>query len=188
VKSRDSVKSRHLQHRSLCWIYHRLQHRLLAGLFTIPSRKAWQVTIALAVIYGILYLPLGFGLGFLRWQPIGHWAAGLGLAIGTLFMPGLVEEFLFRLLLLPHPTEPIEPLRRRNSIIGNSILFLLYHLHPWTPAFFREPAFWIGAGLLGIACTVSYLQSRSLWTAVVLHWAIVMVWLVFLGGWAKFAA
>lgn len=182
------MKSRHRHPRPIALIYHRLKHRLLAGLFTIPSRKAWQVTIALAILYGILYLPLGFGLGFLRWQPIDNWGIGLGVAIGALFMPGLVEEFLFRLLLLPHPTEPIGPLRRRNSIIINSILFLLYHLHPWTPAFFRAPPFWIGAGLLGIVCTASYLQSRSLWTAVVLHWAIVMVWLLLLGGLAKFSA
>ncbi|MEB3292459.1 MAG: CPBP family glutamic-type intramembrane protease [Synechococcales bacterium] len=166
---------------------HRLQHRLLAGFCTLPSRKAWQVSIALLGLYGLIFLPIGLGVGFLHWQPVGGWEVAIWVAIGTFFMPGLAEEVLFRLLLLPHPTEPIGPLRRRNYIFASWLLFLLYHLLPGTPAFFQTPGFLLGAGLLGITCTTSYLHSRSIWTAIFLHWVIVLIWLLGFGGLARFS-
>lgn len=50
---------------------------------------------------------------------------------------------------------------------------------------FRTPVFLLSAALLGVACTVAYLHTGSLWVPVVIHWIIVAVWLVLLGGYKK---
>ncbi|XGV98198.1 MAG: CPBP family glutamic-type intramembrane protease [Leptolyngbya sp. BL-A-14] len=40
--------------------------------------------------------------------------------------------------------------------------------------------------MLGIICTLSYLKSGSLWMPVVMHWVIVVSWLLIFGGLEKF--
>jgi uncharacterized protein len=87
---------------------------------------------------------------------------------------------------VPHRTEPMRPLMRRSWMILSWLLFVFYHLPPWTPVFFKTPVFLMGAGLVGLVCTLSYAQSRSIWTAVFIHWTIVVVWLLLLGGLARF--
>ena len=137
-------------------------------------------------MYDIMFLPFGVSVGFLKFQPelnLGQW---LNVAIGSLLMPGVSEELMFRTLLIPHPTEPMPPLVRQQWIVGSWVLFMLFHLRPGTPGFFHEMPFLLGAGLLGILCTLSYLQSRSLWTAVFIHWAIVVQWVLVWGGLEKF--
>ena len=103
-------------------------------------------------------------------------------------MPALLEELGFRVLLLPHPTETIAPSKRWLFSIISWLFFVVYHLHPFTPSFFKMPAFLIGAGLLGIICTVSYLKSGSIWIAIAIHWVIVVGWLLFFGGLERFHA
>jgi predicted Abi (CAAX) family protease len=80
------------------------------------------------------------------------------------------------------------PLRKRWFYIGLSwVLFLLYHLHPFVPPFFKTPGFLIGAALIGIICTLSYIRSGSIWLPVILHWLTVAVWLLAFGGLKKFS-
>ena len=79
-------------------------------------------------------------------------------------MPALLEELGFHVLIIPHLSETLPPNRRWFQIILSWSLFMAYHLHPFVPTFFKAPAFLIGTGLIGIACTVSYLKSGSLWT------------------------
>jgi uncharacterized protein len=167
-------------------ILDRLGHRLKTSLTTIPTWRDWQYVLILLGLFALIYLPIGFTTGFLHFD----WRLNPGLilsvAMGALLMPGITEELIFRVLLLPQPTEEM-PALQRSAWIGLSwLLFLLYHIPPWTPNFFKTPAFVIGAGLLGLICTVSYLQSRSIWTAVFIHWMIVSVWLLGLGGLARF--
>jgi uncharacterized protein len=160
--------------------------RISSAFRTIPKRQDWVDVIALLTLFALIYLPIGFSLGFLQVEFQSSWQILLGVSVSAFFMPGLNEEFLFRALLIPHPTEAIS-LKKRWLFIGFSwVLFLLYHVHPWTPLFFRTPAFLIGAGLLGIVCTVSYLRSGSIWLPIFMHWLIVVIWLLGFGGLAKF--
>ncbi len=101
-------------------------------------------------------------------------------------MPGLNEELIFRALLIPHPSETVSRNKRWIWITLSLILFILYHLHPFTPAFFKTSVFILGAGLVGGVCTLSYLRSGSIWGAIVLHWLIVVIWLLIFGGLRKF--
>ncbi len=166
----------------------KLFRRISTAFLTVPKRRDWWDAIALLILFALVYLPIGFGLGFLKVEIQSSWQTLLGVTFSALFMPGLNEELGFRALLIPHPTEAIS-LRKRWFSIGFSwVLFLLYHVHPLTPLFFKTPAFLIGAGLVGIVCTVSYLRSGSIWLPIFMHWLIVVVWLLGLGGLARFQA
>lgn len=180
-----SLRSKDLSHQCfhLRW---RLRHRLTAAFLTVPTARSWRLLLGLLVTYSIAYLPIAFTVGFLKWQPQLHPFMIVRVSLQALFMPGLFEELLFRVLLIPHPTEPLRPCIRRLAIGLSWLLFVPYHLLPWTPAFFREPVFLLGAGLLGLVCTVTYLHSRSIWTPMILHWAIVTPWLLLFGGLEKF--
>jgi uncharacterized protein len=164
----------------------RLGYRIKTAIVTIPRSKDWRYALILLGLFGVIYLPIGFATGFLTIAP--RLNPGLVVTImgSALLMPGISEEFVFRVLLMPHRTEPMRPLMRRFWMVLSWVLFLLYHLPTWTPAFFKMPVFLIGAGLVGIVCTLSYRQSRSIWTAVFIHWTIVVVWLLLLGGLARF--
>ncbi len=166
--------------------YHRVWHRVRMAGFTVPNRSAWIYAIGAVMVYGMLYLPVGLSIGFLQFQPEPNPWQWLNVSLGALVMPGFVEEFIFRVVLIPHSTEPMPPITRHRWIQFSWVMFMLYHLPPWTPTFFHEVPFLIGAGLLGWLCTLSYLQSRSIWTAVFVHWAIVVQWLLLWGGLAKF--
>jgi len=50
---------------------------------------------------------------------------------------------------------------------------------------FTRPVFLVSVSVLGIACTVSYLQSGSIWTAVIIHWSIVVSWLFIFKGYQE---
>ncbi|MBE9029418.1 CPBP family intramembrane metalloprotease [filamentous cyanobacterium LEGE 11480] len=170
---------------SLRW-HDRLRYRIQTAVITIPAPRDWRYTLILLGLFGLIYLPIGFHTGFLKLAPQLNPGLVITVAATALLMPGINEELIFRVLLLPHPTEPMRPMVQRLWQMCSWILFVLYHVPPWTPDFFKTPAFLIGVGLVGIACTFSYWQSRSIWTAVFLHWAIVSLWLLVFGGLAKF--
>lgn len=166
--------------------HNRVLYRLRMSIRSIPSRTSWVWAWATLGVYGVIFLPFGVSVGFLKFQlelNPGQW---LNVGFKSFLMPGLSEELMFRTFLIPHPTEPMPPLVRQQWIFGSWALFMLAHLMPWTPRFSHEMPFLLGAGLLGIVCTLSYLQSRSLWTAVFIHWAIVVQWLLVWGGLEKF--
>lgn len=157
----------------------------MQALRTLPKRRDWITIAQLLFLYSIIYLPIGFGSGFLKlaFRP----EALLPVMIGAFFSPALSEELVFRVLLLPHQQEQSTIAWRSCSIGLSWIAFLLYHpFNPGGQPFFGDPVFLSGAGLLGIACTIAYLQSGSYWTAVFIHWLIVVVWLVGCGGLARF--
>ena len=160
----------------------RVIYRLRAATRSVPSQKSWIWAIVGLCVYGVMYVPFGVSVGFLKFQPEHNPVQWLNVAFGSLLMPGLSEELMFRTMLIPHPTEPMPPIDRQRWIVGSWVLFILAHLLPWTPGFFHEMPFLLGAGLLGVLCTFAYLQSRSIWTAVFIHWIIVVQWLLVWGG------
>jgi uncharacterized protein len=163
-----------------------LTQRLKAACLTLPTVQAGLWAIGLLVAFGLVYLPIGLSSGFLKWEIQSSVGTMIGVGFGTFWMPGLIEELLFRALLIPHPTETVTPTRLWLMIGVSWVGFLLYHLNLAAPAFFREPIFLLGAALIGTVCTIAYLRSGSIWLPVVMHWLIVLIWLLALGGLAKF--
>ncbi len=70
-------------------------------------------------------------------------------------------------------------------------MFIVYHplnalsFFPRGLETFFNVIFLVLAALLGIVCSIAYIQSGSLWTAVGIHWFAVVVWLLLLGGYRK---
>ncbi len=165
--------------------------RLLASL-VVPTLQHWLVIVVMLVIYSIIAIPLGFKLEFLQMQiRSGNWLDKCLLICRCLFLPAIVEELFFRILLLPHPLENTNYLQWSLWGIGSLLLFVFYHpLNAKTffkagfPTFFN-PVFLGLAALLGIICTVAYALTGSLFVVVVIHWVVVVFWLIIFGGIAR---
>ncbi|WP_310412639.1 type II CAAX prenyl endopeptidase Rce1 family protein [Chamaesiphon sp. OTE_8_metabat_110] len=167
--------------------------RVWAGLVTLPNLAGWLLGLGLLIGYAVVALSIGFRSKFLTftpepanlqsglWRQIRSW-------IGLFLMPALVEECLFRLLLIPHPIETDSWLHVSGASLISLILFIGYHpLNARTFYSLGNPTFmdWrflTLTGLLGGVCTISYLATGAIWVAVMIHWVVVGVWLKCLGG------
>jgi predicted Abi (CAAX) family protease len=162
--------------------------RLVQAFTTLPDIHSWVVCLLLFVGYGAIALPIGFLGHLLRIEWVSSWATILMTTVVTLIFPSLVEEIVFRVLLLPHPIEHPAPKTIIVWSIVSLILFVIAHpLNAWLVMKSRRSTFWdpwflVLATLLGGICTLSYIQSGSLWLPVMLHWVIVLMWLLCLGG------
>ena len=163
--------------------------RITNAFTTVPSLRDWQLTGISFFVYGMVALLIGIPSQFLQWTaPVNHWPQ---IIFKTLFVPAILEEIVFRAILLPHPQE--------NTSITSSylwggvglLLFIIYHplngLTLYKPGYyvFRNPYFLTLATLLGLTCILVYRRTGSLWPPVVIHWIAVVVWLCLLGGMAQ---
>lgn len=157
-----------------------------------PDGRGWAVAIAALGGYALVAIPLGFRYHFLRRdtavlrQLSPQQRFGFGLR--HLVFPALLEELVFRVMLVPHPSEGVAPLLWLAWAALSLLLFVLYHpLNALTvykagkPTFLR-PIFLGLAALLGGVCTAVYGWTGSLWAIALIHWGVVMVWLLALGG------
>ncbi|BCL37271.1 type II CAAX prenyl endopeptidase Rce1 family protein [Nostoc sp. MS1] len=166
-------------------------NRILASL-VIPEKRDWLIVGITVLIYCAIAIPLGLRSGFLFWsftpsKPFYQ----LAIIFRTIISPALIEELAFRVLPLPHPLEVINWYGWTLWAGLILLLFILYHpLNAKTfyragfPTFFH-PIFLTLTGLLGLCCTIAYGLTGSLWAIVFIHWIVVSVWLVALGGGKK---
>lgn len=168
-------------------------HRLGSAISTVPSTEAWLYAATLALIFTIIALPIGFFGKFLQIEVVNvPWKVIIGIITMSFLTPAITEELFFRVLLLP-------PILENGAVsIGlccwggiSLVLFIVYHplnaisFFPRGRNTFFNLVFLVLAALLGIVCSLSYIQSHSLWTAVTIHWLAVVIWLLFLGGYRK---
>jgi predicted Abi (CAAX) family protease len=169
-----------------------IAHRLIRAVSTLPDAEAWVHAAALILIFTIIALPIGFQRGFLQLEVLRvSWSKILGIIATSLFMPAVIEELFFRVLLLPRTTENVSPLGLWFWGCISLAMFIVYHplnalsFFPRGLKTFFNVVFLVLAALLGIVCSIAYIQSGSLWTPVVIHWLAVVVWLLLLGGYKK---
>lgn len=165
--------------------------RLVEATTTLPTLSEWLLSGIILMAYGLIALPWGFQTGFLsppQLSPSVSPFAQIRLWASSLMMPALVEELLFRCLIIPHPREGVwwSSLLLWSSF--SLFIFVLYHpLHARTlykagyPTFLNT-TFLSLATLLGIACTCTYLLTGSIWPGTLIHWLVVAIWLLYLGG------
>lgn len=163
----------------------------ILGAINLPTSTDWLIAIAALLGYSAIALPVGFSQGFLRRQ---IWTASrrryLSTGLKLLLLPALVEEFVFRVLLLPYPQAATWQMWSLWAIFG-IFLFVVYHplnaktfYKPGHPTF-SDRRFLILSGLLGLACTITYGFTGSLLLITLIHWLVVLVWLFGLGGMAR---
>jgi len=107
----------------------------------------------------------------------------------TLFVfPSLLGESFFRGILIPQDTRQ-KGLRRILLVsLTSSILFVLWHplnaltINKSAQDIFFNYYFLLIVFFLGMACSLSYILSRSLWVPIIIHWITIVVWVYLLGG------
>ena len=155
---------------------------LLAGLRHLPDRAGWRavaVELAWALPLLLIVAHVG-GLARLQSPPAASTAAMLA---ATLFViPALLEELLFRGLIIPRDGP------EAKWIALSVILFVLWHPlqvvtfgPPWAGSFL-DPWFLAVVGILGLALARIYAATRSLWPCIVTHWLVVFGWKAVFGG------
>jgi predicted Abi (CAAX) family protease len=162
---------------------------LRAGCTTMPPAAVWRRCLLYYLVFLACALPLGLASGLLQVQPLRVGSGKLlGLAAYLFLRPALVEELVFRGLLLPRDSSAIPRLRLLAISAGSLSLFVVSH--PLNGILFRSaalglftnPWFLAVAALLGATCTVAYLVSGSVWPGVAVHWLTVAGWIILLGG------
>lgn len=160
---------------------------LLTALKTIPTGDSWLLGAILLTVYALIALTWGFKSNFLKFQLLQSPLKISQIVVTSFFAPALIEEIVFRVFLLPQPTQNLKQLPV-ISVIINLLIFVLYHplnaltFFPRGRKIFFNQIFLSLVALLGTICIVVYWQSGSLWLSVILHWIVVVTWLVGLGG------
>ncbi|NCS33922.1 MAG: CPBP family intramembrane metalloprotease [Microcystis aeruginosa G11-01] len=164
-----------------------LRH-ILAALIFLPNAQGWGKTFGLLLVYAAIAIPVGLRFNFLKWQPKLQSPIQLVIMLIALFLiPAFGEELIFRVILLPYPgTVPWEV--QIGFGLLSLILFVLYHplnallfYKAGNPLFFN-PIFLGLAALLGLVCTIAYFATGSIWTISILHWIVVVIWLLGFNG------
>jgi predicted Abi (CAAX) family protease len=162
---------------------------LVEGFLIWPDTDMWYISILVLCLYGLLARWVGLRSGLIKKEksPLTTWHNFL-LGIRLLVHPALVEETIFRGLLLPSPS---------GSSITPSVLFwfsmslLLFVLaHPINSLLLRrsarplftDPVFLTLSGFLGLCTSALYWHTASLWPAILFHWFVVFIWMTRFGG------
>lgn len=153
---------------------------------TSPFRaplKAW----ALVPLFVLIAVAVGFTAGLLHVEPLNSKLAPL-LPITLFIFPSLLEEAFFRGILIPRNILASGVTRATGPVVISTLVFVAWHPlnalafnHSAIPLFL-DPWFLVIVCALGITCGYGYVVSRSIWVPVIIHWAAVTVWVLFLGG------
>lgn len=174
---RGCLQCKGLVFQRLLWAYswHPLQ-----GL----NHKRLLEATGLCFLFMLLVGPIAYYCGYLDLKQISFDPL---LVIKVFFVPSLIEETVFRVLLNPHRQEDVTlAVRSLWASLSISVYVLWHPLNAWllTPSarhvFYQLP--FLGITLvLGFLCLLVYVKSGSVWTAVIVHWIVVSVWLTFGG-------
>lgn len=159
------------------------QTRLLTSLATLPTARGWLFCAAVSAITLALMMAIGFVTGLYHLTPA---QPGLPLRLLVVFfIPALGEEIPFRGLLTPGPSESSRP---RLEIAISTALYTAWHVFEAVTflksaaSVFLRPDFLLCCAVLGLGCAITKRVTGSIWPAVLLHWALVVVWQTWLGG------
>lgn len=165
---------------------HYFINNLVEAFCTSPF-KAPLLAWVLVPVFMLIALPIGFGAGLLKVQPLDSAVAPL-LPLTLFIFPSLLEEIFFRGVLIPRNILQQGIARTVYAIIFSTILFVAWHplnallFNPTAIPLFLDPWFLLIVAALGLTCGYSYVISRSIWVPVIIHWLTVTVWVLLLGG------
>tara|TARA_R110001599_G_scaffold107870_2_gene270716 strand:- start:17269 stop:17775 length:507 start_codon:yes stop_codon:yes gene_type:complete len=149
-----------------------------------PAAGRWKAAFGIALPTATIIATCGFLGGWLRLDPVNDIQSALIAAVILLFVPALVEELVFRGVLLSW----LATFSQRWGSWLSAFLFMLWHPvqaltfgPPWS-AIFLQPSFLFATFILGIILTHIRIVSQSLWPVIAIHWILVLLWKLFFGG------
>jgi predicted Abi (CAAX) family protease len=164
--------------------------RLVRAYGTIPTPRQWAEVVLLLALFLAAALPVGLASGLLTYAPAQEGAGALLVfAAVALAVPSLFEETLFRAALLPHPRERRPAVWVALSVVAGVTLFVLGHplvawlLAPATRPLAYHPVFLGLCTVFGVFASLAYLRTGSIWPSALMHWAVVVGWKIWFGGW-----
>mmetsp|Transcript_132246 Transcript_132246/g.257697 ORF Transcript_132246/g.257697 Transcript_132246/m.257697 type:complete len:216 (+) Transcript_132246:62-709(+) len=185
-----------LRHPAQLW--HRLKLRM-EHVWLDP--RELQVAIGIATIGTVLLAAIGYLSGFCQPGLPPSWGYAASQLVTLFFAPGLLEEMIFRGLLIRSEGEELpsmmaehgQPLCSRQrpvqshppawQLVLNLVIFVLYHLDVMhSQSFFGDQRFLVMAAVLGLCCQEAVIRTHSLWPGVLMHWLWVWGWLNFGSG------
>ncbi len=180
-------------------MFSRITRRMTRALLTLPTLGGWLDTATLTLLFGCLALVIGFGTELIEIplpEEISREALapraiaagfmpekgrGLG-AIAGLVLLALAAELGFRAALIPRREERL-PLWRKWSWAALALGAFVasyplgaHFLGSQGQSVLSEPSFLVLVTLLGLACTVLYRRTGSVWSAMTLHGLAVVSW------------
>lgn len=166
-----------------------LLERLKADLLTFPSWEIWLLCLGILALYAVIAFEINRRTGLFTFKRSSlSYPKRLALMLIAIFSPSLLEECLYRGLLIPRASEAYGLFSYLGMIAASLILYVLAHpliawlVWPWSRSMFYRPAFLAIVFVLGLACTGAYHISQSVWPAVLIHWFTIVVWKLFYGG------
>jgi len=156
------------------------------GLSRSPNVFRWKIAIPFLLFASTSYL---YG-SFFDLFNIGFLSSSLMCVLPiTLFVfPSLLEEIVFRGLLIPQNIDKKAGFEKALYLLISTLLFVLWHpfnaftMNTGAQGVFFNPHFLFIVTLLGLTCGYTYMHSKSLWVPVLIHWTTVVVWVFLLGG------
>lgn len=173
-------------------MYTLIKYRIESSIFTLPSVDDLVWTIGLLIIFALISIPLGYKVNVLEFKiPEISREILIQILLKTLIFPAAAEELFFRVLFLPHELEKSTISTQLFWAVVSLILFVIYH--PLNGMIFLRNAkelfvnssFLILVSILGVICTISYIQSGTIYTPILIHWITVIFWLFLFGGYQK---
>ena len=163
-----------------------LRNNYVAGIKTSPLRSL-KFSIVATLIYGLIAAIVGLNSGLFKLHLINS-SFALFLPFTLFVFPSFFEESFFRGILIPNNAKERGLKFILLIAIISSTLFVAWHplnaltINKGAQELFLNPYFLFVAFCLGMACSLSYIYSRSLWAPVMIHWLTVFLWVFFLGG------
>ena len=155
------------------------------GVFSVLTRRpsmADGLDLVLALVaFGVAANVLGRDLLAFDLIPL---ATFLPMAVLALLTPAVAEEVVFRGLLIRNGSISSASL----TLAASTALFVVWHVVesltflPGARLLFLRGDFLVLAAVLGLLCGLLRLRSGGLWTAIALHWLVVVIWKAMLGG------
>lgn len=166
--------------------------KVILAVLAFPTMKSWIIALLLLLVIALFCLPIGLWCNFLEAKiPKLSFMKFIGVLASRLLFPCFAEELIFRVLFLPEKNSPTSI--RIQILLGVVSLTTYVACHPLNALLFyrkalgvfTNPFFLLSTTVLGIACTITYVESGSIWTPVAVHWITVIGWLLTLGGYSK---
>jgi len=169
-----------------------IYEKVVSAMLTIPTMKDWMVATILLLIIMVTCLPLGLWHKFLDIRiPELSATKTISVLVNRFLFPCFAEEFIFRVLLLPAKNSLI-PIKTQLFLAAVSLIaYVASHplnatlFYKQASGIFNTPFFLLSTTILGIACTLAYVASGSIWTPIAIHWITIISWLLALGGYSK---
>ena len=163
-----------------------LRNNYVTGIKTSPLRSV-KFSIVATLIYGLIAAIVGLNSGLFKLDIIDS-SFAFFLPFTLFVFPSFLEESFFRGILIPNNTRERGLKYALVIALISSTLFVAWHplnaltFNKGAQEIFFNPYFLFDVFCLGMACSLSYIYSRSLWSPVIIHWLTVVIWVFFLGG------